>query len=298
MEWLYCWLRSAERAQELDWRTEAEVAEDLGYACHSFDYESLLEGDLESALDTLPDGEGQTLVYRGWLMPAEDYAELESAVESRGYELLTKGYQYELLTSLPNYFERVDDMTPPAVWTWDPDIEEAWDLAQTLGKGPYILKDHMKSAKEAWLEACYVPKEATFKTFESICTELRDRRGESFANGYVVRPFVPLVQLGAHWVGMPIYEEYRLIFWKGEMILADRYHEELGGSETDFTAFNALVDRIDSPFFVADVARKEDGELILIELNDGGAAGLPPECHPMDFYAAVQEAEVGERDLL
>ncbi len=294
MEWLYCWLRESGYSQEINWRAEAEVAEDLGYTCHSIDYESLLEGDLDRALESLPDGEGTNLVYRGWIMPDEDYAELESGLEDRGYSLLTSSYQYALVTGLPNYHELVEHLTPPAVWTWDPDIEEAWELAQTLGPGPYIIKDHVKSAKEAWLEACYVPAGASYEQFRDIGEELRYRRGNSFTRGFVVRPYVPLVQLGAHWIGMPIFEEYRLIFWKGKLILADRYHEELGGNETDFSKFEGLPEIIDSPFFVADVARKEeDGELILIELNDGGAAGLPPECHPMDFYGAVFEAEEG-----
>jgi len=290
IEWLYCWLRTAERAQDIDWRLEAEVAEELGYTCHSFDYESFLEEDPE-VFESLPPGEGQTLVYRGWMMSEEDYERLESEISDRGYVLQTAAHQYSHLVSLPNYHDEVAHLTPGAVWTCDPDIEEAWELAKTLGPGPYIVKDHMKSAKEAWLEACFVPKDAKFSKFKRICEELMERRGTSFANGFVVRPFVPLVQLGAHWLGYPVFEEYRLIFWKGEIILADRYHGELGGNETDFSKFEPLGQMMDSPYFVADVARRTDGELILIELNDGGVSGLPPDCHPMDFYAAVAEAE-------
>ena len=84
-----------------------------------------------------------------------------------------------------------------------------------------------------------------------------------------------------------MFEEYRLIFWKGEMSLAENYNEGLRGSETDFSAFEVLGERINSPFFAADVAKTESGEMILIELNDGGCCGLPPACHPIDLYAAV-----------
>ena len=58
-----------------------------------------------------------------------------------------------------------------------------------------------------------------------------------------------------------------------------------------FSKFEILGDRIDSSFFVADIARTEDGELVLIEINDGGVAGLPPLSHPIDFYSAVAIAE-------
>lgn len=87
--------------------------------------------------------------------------------------------------------------------------------------------------------------------------------------------------------GGPVFEEYRLIYWNGKRILTDRYYPGLGGEETDFSKFDCLSERIDSNFFVADVARTQSGELILIEINDGGAAGLPPDSHPIDFYAPV-----------
>lgn len=195
------------------------------------------------------------------------------------------------MRSLPNYHELVADLTPPAAWTWEPDIDEAWELARSLGKGPWIVKDHVKSAKDAWLEACFVPKGAKAARFRSVCEELLDRRGENFDTGFVIRPFVPLAQLGAHWAGFPIFDEYRLFFWRGEMIAAGPYHEALAGSERNFDRFKDLGKRIDCPFFAADIARCESGELILIELNDGGSAGIPPEWDPMDLYRRIAEQE-------
>lgn len=42
---------------------------------------------------------------------------------------------------------------------------------------------------------------------------------------------------------------------------------------------------------MADVARTQAGELILIEINDGGTSGIPLSLHPIEFYSAVAEAE-------
>lgn len=92
-----------------------------------------------------------------------------------------------------------------------------------------------------------------------------------------------------------MYEEYRLIFWQGKLLLADRYND-IGPDEADFSRFLGLGKRIDSPFFTADVARTERGELILIEVNDGGAAGLPPALHPIEFYDALAEREEGRSE--
>lgn len=298
LEWLFCYLNTAERAQDLDWREEAEALEELGMNSYSFDYENFLSGNIDQALQDLPEGDGKRLVYRGWMMPEDDYLELETAITDRGYQLVVSAYEYSHTFSLPNYFEHIEDLTPPALWTEGDDIDEAWELAKSFGdgKGPWIVKDYLKSAKEAWLEATFIPRDADFETFKSVCEELWNRRAPDFTGGYVVRPFVQLKEQGASWRGGPIFEEYRLIFWNGELIFADDYNgmenTEQPASETvDFSKFEILGDRIDSPFFVADVARKEDGELILIEINPGGCAGLPPGNHPIELFEAIAKAE-------
>jgi hypothetical protein len=290
IEWLYCYLPTLEAVHPINWREEAEAAEETDFVCHSFDMERFIDGDLEGALEHLPNGGGRTLVYRGWQLKEEEYRSLEDEVAGRGYSLLTNASQYVESAMLPNWHPRVADLTPPAVWTWDADPEEAWEAAKSLGPPPYILKDHVKSCKEAWLEACYVPAKARRAKFLQICQELIDRRGERFETGIVIRPEVPLMRLGVHYSGVPVFEEYRLIFWRGKMILSSGYHE-LEGKEEDFSKFAGLGERIGSDFFVADVARTQAGELILIEINDGGTAGLPPSVHPIEFYSAVAEVE-------
>ncbi len=291
MEWLYGFLTTAERLQEIDWREEAEVAEELDFRCHCFDFEALLEERVEEALETMPDGNGETLVYRGWMLREEEYACLESAVAERGYQLFTPSHAHREATYLPNYYSHVADLTMSAVWTEDPDIDDAWELAQSLGKSPWIVKDHVKSHKEAWLTACYVEAGASYDAFVRVCENLLAYRGERFERGFVVRPYVPLKLIGAHSSGMPVFEEYRLIFWRGNRILTDNY-SEIGDEESvDFSAYDELGQRIDSPFFAADIARTASGELILIELNDGGSVGLPPKRHPYDFYRAVATIE-------
>ncbi|MEM7010166.1 MAG: hypothetical protein AAF585_01680, partial [Verrucomicrobiota bacterium] len=127
MEWLYCWLLDANTAQAIDWKSEAEVADELGFRCHSFDFEQLIYDRLDLAFADLPEGEGQTLVYRGWILSEDDYRQLEDEVVARGYQLHNNASQYEAAIALPNYYEFVEDLTPPAVWTWEPDIDEAWE---------------------------------------------------------------------------------------------------------------------------------------------------------------------------
>ena len=289
MEILFCYLNQPGNSQDINWLEEADAAEECDFSCHSFSYDLFYDGQIDLALQELPDGEGIEILYRGWMMGEEDYGLLDEALSDRGYRLIVGQHEYRETVTLPNYFEAVEDLTPPALWTDEPDIEEAWELAGQFKGAPLIVKDHMKSAKEAWLEACFVPEGASFDVFKSICEELRDRRGESFANGFVIRPFIPLKRLGAHWTGSPISEEYRMFFWKGERILSAPYFEIGSDDIPDFSAYDVLGDRIDSSFFVADVAIRETGEPVLIEVNPAGCAGFPPQLHPIEFYEKLAQ---------
>jgi len=290
IDWLFSYLPTHESEHNVNWREEAEAAEEVDFVCHSFDMERFLDGDVEGALEHLPNGGGRKLAYRGWLLKEDEYRSLEDEVNSHGYSLITNTNQYLEALLLPNWHPRVADLTPPAIWTWDADPEEAWEAAKRLGPPPYIIKDHTKSCKEAWVEACYVPPKARKAKFIQICQEMVELRGERFETGIVVRPEVPLARLAVHYTGVPLYDEYRLIFWHGKMILSAAYND-IEGADTDFTKFARLGERIASDYFVADVARTKSGDLILIEINDGGTSGFPPTLHPIEFYSAVAEAE-------
>jgi hypothetical protein len=47
----------------------------------------------------------------------------------------------------PNYYPKIRDHSSAAVWTDTPDSLLAWTLARRLGDGPFVIKDHIKSAK-------------------------------------------------------------------------------------------------------------------------------------------------------
>lgn len=290
MDWLFAYLSTLDHQIEIDWREDAEAAEEAGFGCHGFDFELFIDGDLERAFESLPEGEGQTLGYRGWILKEDEYRQLEDEVGARGYRLLTSTYEYMAACFLPNYFEHIENMTPPAVWTWSDDIEEAWEEAKSLGPPPYLVKDHVKSVKEAWDLACFVPGGSKKKDFESVCREFLDRRGDRFETGFVIRPFEKFKQVGLSMSGYPLIEEYRLFFWRGELLISDVYHEMVI-EKPDFSEFEFLGNEIDSPFFTVDVARRESGELAVIEMGDGGVSGVPPLMHPIELYEAIAEVE-------
>jgi hypothetical protein len=264
---------------------EAEAAEALGVDSYPVDLSALLSGDAPRALSAVPDRGRLRLLYRGWMLTEDEYGAMADAVEALGHRLTTTPEQYAAAHYLPHWYPRLVGYTARSVWTEEPDAAEAWREARKLGPPPYIVKDHVKSAKERWAEACFVPSGATREDFERICQNLFEERGERFERGFVVRRYLPLKVFGRTPAG-PAHLEFRLFFGKGRLIAAEPYHE-FDVEVPDFTAFEALAKRIDSPFFTLDLAMMENGDWAVVEVNDGGVSGLPPGLDPRDLFAAL-----------
>ena len=264
---------------------EAEAAEVLGIDTYQVDLSALLSGNASRALAAVPERGALRLLYRGWMLTEEEYGALDEAVSELGHGLMTTPEQYAAAHYLPNWYPRLAPYTARSVWTETPDVEEAWRAARTLGPPPWIVKDHVKSAKERWAEACFVPPGATREDFERICANLLEERGERFERGFVVRRFLPLKTYGRTPAG-PAHLEFRLFFGHARLLAAEPYHD-FDVEVPDFSAFEALGRRIDSGFFTLDVAMLEDGGWAVVEVNDGGVSGLPPSLDPRDLFAAL-----------
>lgn len=59
-------------------------------------------------------------------------------------------------------------------------------------------------------------------------------------------------------------------------------------NKTPKTIFEKIAKQIDSNFFSMDIARKENGELTIIELGDGQVAGLPDKTDRNEFYRKLK----------
>ncbi|WP_342375066.1 ATP-grasp domain-containing protein [Myxococcus stipitatus] len=261
---------------------EAEAAESLGFDTYQVDLAALLNGNTEHALEAVPKRGGLRLLYRGWMLTEEEYTTLDEALSERGHRLITTPDQYAAALYLPLWYPCLSRYTARSVWTEGTDADEAWRAAQALGPSPWILKDHVKSAKERWEEACFVPAKATREDFARICANLVEERGERFERGLVVRKYLPLKVYGRTPTG-PAHLEFRLFFGRGRLLAAEQHHE-FDVDTPDFSAFEPLGRRIDSPFFALDVAMLEDGGWAVIEVNDGGVSGLPPGLDPRVLF--------------
>jgi hypothetical protein len=268
---------------------EYDAARALGLTCLLFAEEVLSHRGAEQAVKDLPDGDGGPLLYRGWIFAEEVYRQFYQALLARGYRLVSTPDQYAEVTYFPNYFPKVREASPEAVWTDTPDAYLAWSRSRKLGDGPFVLKDHIKSAKHLWHEACFVPKGAGREQFESIAEALRAEQGKSFNRGFVVKQYVPLRSRGTSPREYPMCEEYRLFFWRGKLLIASHYHNQMV-NRLDWSQFEHLAQRFDTPFFTMDVAEAESGSWLVVDMGAGECSSLPPSLSATRFYSRLLEA--------
>lgn len=262
---------------------EAEAADLLGIEVHAIDIESVVDDEIGVVLETFPPGEGRSLLYRGWMLTEEEYEALYEALGEHGYTLCTSPWEYAQAHYVSSWYERIAEHTAASAWTWSTDLDEAWDVAHSLGEPPWLLKDHVKSAKERWSELGVIPAGCSRERFDAICAEFIDHRGERFERGLCFRRPMALRRLGVSDSGQPVHDEHRIFFWQGKPVACAAQHE-LDGSPCAPERFAFVGECIDSPFFTVDVARREDGQWAIVEIGDGGVSMLPVTLDPRHLF--------------
>ena len=273
-------------------RFELEVlaAEELDIESYAIALDPVVHGEPERALARLPPPRGRRWLYRGWMLDEDEYTGLDEAMRERGEELVVDAASFALAMYAPSWVPLLGEHTAPTRWTEGENIDEAWELAQELDPPPWIVKDHVKSAKERWHRACFVPADASYEDFSEVCENLLAIRGDRFERGFVIRQHLELATLHG-WTpeGRRVTDEHRLVFWEGRLVDHAPYYD-VDSTLADPAQFAFLGRIIDSPFFCADVARLARGGYTVIEINDGGCAVLPEQMDPRTLYRAVCDA--------
>ena len=266
--------------------TEYEAARLVGFRCVLYSHEDMEEGEMKSCLRGLPaESEDRSLLIRGWMVTGEVYRLFHDAAVERGYLPVTSPDAYEQAHYLPLAYAITMGHTAHSEWIEGDNPEAAWDLYQRFQGKDAIIKDWVKSAKSRWKDGCYIPAGTSRERFAEIFRVFREERGKLFNRGVVLREFLPLVERGSDILGLPLVEETRLFFWKGECLVpADRTSpspmDEIG-------QWTQIARGFRSSFVTVDVALLEDGSWKIVETGDGQVSGLPVGLDPERFYAAL-----------
>jgi hypothetical protein len=297
MQLLFCYNPEMRKVPEPRYEAEVDAARELGFVCHLMGFEDFIDGREERALQFVTSGKSDSLLYRGWMFKESEYRRLQAVLGERGFILFTSPEAYAEAHYFPNYYGKIKGMTPKAAWAEGKDLATAWRIARSLGEGPWILKDYVKSAKQRWESACFIPRGAERTTFEEVCRNFIDYQGERFERGLVFKQFIPLARLGETAYGYPLCEEYRLFFFKRRLLAAAPYDRQ-GGNEKHFSEFEEIAGRFSNEFIAIDVAKTEKGDWLILEVGDGGVSLLPPLLTPQAFYQALKDRIKGTEQSL
>ena len=88
---------------------------------------------------------------------------------------------------------------------------------------------------------------------------------------------------------MPLALEYRIFFLDGAPVYTVKYWEEgkYSGDTPPVERFREIAQQVQSRFFTMDVARRINGEWMIVELGDGQVAGLPENADVRSFYQLI-----------
>lgn len=250
---------------------EARAARDLDHPVALIDHDALTAGDVTAAVARVPKGP-RTAWYRGWMLTAGQYGALSDALAERGVTLLTSPRDYQRAHELPGWYETFEPVTPRSVWLpTAPGVPPARSrlaaAATALGGGPAVVKDHVKSRKHEWHEACFVPDAADTDRLTSVVNRFVELQGDTLTGGVVLRAFEDFrTNVG----------EARLWWVDGDPVLLTAHPDSPTRRPRPDPAFvRPLVAALGCRFVTTDLARREDGAWRVVEVGDGQVSDLP-----------------------
>ena len=272
---------------------EAAAVGRLGLPYVLIDHDALVKGgDPARAVRRVPmQPEPVIAAYRGWMVTPAQYGGLYDALAVRGIRLINDPQQYRHAHHLPENYPVISGHTPRSVWlTGDLGLDRIMEALAPFGDAPVIVKDFVKSRKHEWLEACFIPSAADRGAVVRVVGRFLELQGDDLNEGLVFREYVEFEPVGVHpRSGMPLTEEYRTFWLDGEPLFSAPYWAEgkYRTSEPPIGRFAGVAAAVRSRFFTMDLARRRDGDWMIVEVGDGQVSGLPRESDSDRFYEAL-----------
>ncbi len=280
---------------------ETEFAQGIRYGFNNllFNDDMLSAGDINGSLRRVPELATPTpVIYRGWMLRASVYQTLYEELKSRNLLMINNPGEYLSAHYLPNAYPFIESITPKTIWfPMDTSISE---IANTLkihfNDAPIVLKDYVKSQKHYWSEACYIPSANREEDVRRVTERFLELQGDELVGGLVYREFVRFKQIGQHeQSGMPVAMEIRVFvlhkqilsiypYWVGFDFQIDR--EEIESVLVD------IIRVFPSKFFSIDLAMKENGGWMIVDIGDGQVSGIPDD-YVEHFYKALANEDIG-----
>jgi len=283
---------------------EFEAAKHAGFKTHLID----IEDESSFCHSNIP------TLYRGWIVTPAEYHDMFVQEPN----LVVRPRDYNNSYNFPEWYEQVrpyKPSTPKSVWfpgtaqkllsdlsiLWGSGPREYPGLGREhpgLGNlnGPIFIKDWCKSRKHEWANCCFIPDMLDADNLHRVVTNFIRAQAEDncFTGGLVCRELVQIKPLGAEHPKshIPLFNEHRFFVFKGQIFYGAPYWDAGFYSNVTWPEKKVIIDlvpHIRSSFFALDIAEKLDGNWTIIEVNDGGTAGVPEGGNALDFYKSLRE---------
>lgn len=214
---------------------------------------------------------GEKAFYRGWMLSKEAYGLMHSELSDRTIEMISAPWDYMAGYWISGWYEHFSNVTPTTIWGPVDDFEDAVATGEftqkvqtSLGFGPYIVKDQVKSRKHEWDTACFAPDG---HKLPDVAREFIRLQGESLAGGLVIREFEEFDKTMG---------ETR-VWWVNNKPVFQSPHPDSPDSFTpvDVSSIQQNVDALNRPFITTDLALRTDGTWRVMEVSDGQVSGTP-----------------------
>jgi hypothetical protein len=285
-----------DRKVDPDFEEEYKSATGQGFQVRLISFEDLNDLNITKSISRIREQEKLELaIYRGWMIQPDKYELLYQGLLKKKIKLINSPEEYKTCHYLPSSYEFIKESTPITNWTelkGSVDFEKVFELTANFKDDPIIVKDYVKSQKHNWTEACFIPKASDRDSVKKIVSKFIDLQGDGLNVGLVFRKFEELEFLINHSKSkMPLTKEFRLFFLNGQVIQIFNYWDEgdYGDTKPDLTKFVDIGRKVKSNFFTMDIAKKKNGDWIIMELGDGQVSGLPDNADKNNFYRAVKE---------
>jgi hypothetical protein len=233
---------------------EYVAAKEAGLQAALFSLEGL---KMEKRIPQFVDGE--SVLYRGWMMTPTEYAGLCEQISQSGGVPLVSPAQYELSHYLPAWLPKISELTAETVV-----FPESADLVgelRSLGWTGCFLKDYVKSLQGASLIT-------DLSRIPDVIAKMKKFRGQ-IEGGLCARRI----------------EDYDPASERRHFVFRGVPHSSNGQVPE---LVHEVARRIDSPFFSVDTILRRDGVMRIVEIGNGQVSDLK-EWTLQDFIALLAD---------
>ena len=296
MRIIYCDSGFSRKEVDYMYAEEYETAKSKFIQTSLMSFEELKRGNVESALRGVkPSDKKEIGIYRGWMLKLDQYEMLYNSLLEKNIQLINNPNEYKFCHHLPESYETIKYHTPKTTFKkleLEFKIEDFQNEIGEFGDKPIVVKDYVKSQKHYWEEACFIPNAADKEKVNSVVNKFIELQANDLNEGLVFREYVELEELTSHSEsGMPLTKEFRAFIKNGQIMTVFKYWDEGDYQDVEpiVDEFKGLIPKIKSNFFTMDIAKKKDGNWIIVELGDGQVAGLPDNADKDEFYNELKE---------